>query len=47
MGSKLEKGYKKAAQCHPAYVTRQAGCMYVCTKLDESQTGIKIVRGKY
>ena len=51
-GSKLEKGYNKAAYCHPAYLTYMQSTSRACTSfhmyimrnagLDRAQAGIKI-----
>ena len=42
-GSKLGKEYVKAVYCHPAYLTYIAEYIMGNARLDEAQTGIKIV----
>ena len=41
-GSKLGKGYAKAAYCHPADLTYKAEYILQNAQVDESQPGIKI-----
>ena len=41
-GSKLGKGYAKAAYCHPADLTYKAEYILQNAEVDESQPGIKI-----
>ena len=42
--SKLGKEYVKAVYCHPAYLTLYEEYIMWNARLDEAQTGIKIVR---
>ena len=42
--SKLGKEYVKAVYCHPYLFNLYAGYIMGCTKLDESQPGIKIAQ---
>ena len=43
-GSELGKGYDKAINCHPAYLTYMYSSPWENARLGESQAGIKIIR---